>query len=274
FAGPFHLSLTIHEVNEYFSRSFHTLRDWTETIAKPILHRQIRHYQVFLPTLADQLRQRLPGSTAVFIPSRFYSGHRPPGHPLPTPFQIIVPGSLDPNRRNYNEIIQTLPILECTTPIELVLLGDSSTEPGTRIIAEFQPALSDRISLRTFNGYVSETTYEETLSHAHLIWSPLNVQKSNSRNHPETYGLTTASGLTADLLLTNIPALVPADFIVPESFRAAIYPYRSPDEACRLIRHFLDDPAAYAAIRATIHQTFSYFAKENFVGPFMQLMGE
>jgi hypothetical protein len=292
FTGPVHPSLTVHEVNEYFSRSFHTLRDWTETIAKPILHRQIRHYQVFLPTMADQLRQRLPGSTAVFIPSRFYSGHHhAPGHPLRTqpnlsmqiqfsqkaqipPFRIVVPGSVDSNRRNYTDIISTLPILVCTTPIELVLLGDSSTEVGTRIIAEFQPALSDRISLRTFKGYIPETTYEQTLTHAHLIWSPLNINKSNSRSHPETYGLTTASGLTADLLLTNIPALVPADLIVPDLFRPAIYLYRSPEEASGIIRGFIDDPAGYSAIREKIDATFSYFAKENFVGPFQQLMGE
>jgi hypothetical protein len=274
FIGPVHLSGTVHEANEYFSRSFRTLRDWTETIAKGFFHRQIRTYHVFLPAIADQLRRRLPESTVVFIPSRFYTGHRPAGHPSATPFQIIVPGSLDPNRRNYNEIIRTLPIVASPTPVELVLLGDGSTEAATAIIAQFQPILSDRIRLRTFNGYIPETTYEETLSHAHLIWSPLNIHKSSSRNHPETYGLTTASGLTADLLLGNIPALVPAGFIVPESFRPAVYLYGSPEEASRLIRHFIEDPAAYAAIRETIHVAFSYFSKENFVAAFRQLTGK
>ncbi len=291
FIGPVHLSGTVHEVNEYFSRFFHTFRDWTETIAKGFFHRQIRHYHVFLPAIADQLRRRLRESTVVFIPSRFYSGHRPPGHPSPAqsdlsmqirfsqntappPFQIIVPGSLDPNRRNYNDIIQTLPTLVSPTPVELILLGDGSTEAATGIIAQFQPVLSDRIRLRTFNGYIPETTYEETLTHAHLIWSPLNIHKSGSRNHPETYGLTTASGLTADLLLGNIPALVPAGFIVPELFRPAIYLYGSPEEASRLIRRFIEDPAAYAAIRETIHVIFSYFSKENFVAAFRQLTGK
>jgi hypothetical protein len=274
FIGPVHLSGTVHEVNEYFSRSFHTFRDWTETIAKGLFHRQIQHYHVFLPAIADQLRRRLPESTVVFIPSRFYSGHRPAGHPSATPFRIIVPGSLDPNRRNYNEIVQSLPILVSPIPVELVLLGDGSTEAATGIIAQFQPVLSDRIRLRTFNGYVPETTYEETLTHAHLIWSPLNIHKSGSRKHPETYGLTTASGLTADLLLTNIPAIVPAGFTVPEPFRPAVYLYGSPEEASRLIRHFIEDPAAYAATRETIHVTFSYFSKENFVAAFRQLTGK
>ncbi|HXB31890.1 MAG TPA: hypothetical protein VNV35_00650, partial [Puia sp.] len=83
FIGPVHLSLTVHEVNEYFTRSFRTFRDWTETIAKQVLQRLMRNYHVFLPAMADQLRQRAPESTAVFIPSRFYSGHRPADHPFP-----------------------------------------------------------------------------------------------------------------------------------------------------------------------------------------------
>jgi hypothetical protein len=277
FIGPVHVSGTVHEVNEYFSRSFHTLRDWTETIAKQVFHRQIRHYHVFLTAMADQIRRQLPGSTVVFIPSRFYSGHRPPSHPSPThspPFRIIVPGSLDPNRRNYNDIIKALPILSSISSFGFVLLGDASPETATPILADFQPLLSDRISLRTFNGYIPETTYEQELAHAHLIWSPLNIHKSNSRNHPETYGLTTASGLTADLLLTNIPALVPADFIVPEPFRPAIYHYGSPEEASAIIQRFLDDPTTYAGVRESIHQAFSYFSKENFTGAFRQLTGE
>lgn len=275
FIGPVHLSLTVHEVNEYFSRSIRTLRDWTETIAKQVLHRQIRNYHAFLPAMADQLRQRAPGSTAVFIPSRFYSGHRRPSHALPTQsFRIIVPGSLDPNRRNYSEIIQTLSTFPSTRLVEIVLLGDSSTEAAAPILAEFQPLISGRISLRTFKGYIPESTYEQELAHAHLIWSPLNIHKKSSRNSPEVYGLTTASGLTADLLVTNIPALVPADFIVPEPFRPAIYPYRSPEQASALIRQFLEDPSAYDAIREAIHQTFSYFSKENFAGAFWQLVGE
>jgi glycosyltransferase involved in cell wall biosynthesis len=276
FIGPVHLSLTVHEVNEYFSRSFHTVRDWTETIAKKVLHLQIRHYHVFLPAMADQLCGRLSGSTVVFIPSRFYSGHRPPSHPSPThtsPFRIIVPGSLDPNRRHYDDIIKALPILSSISSFEFVLLGDATSETATPILADFQPLLSDRIGLRTFNGYIPQATYEQTLTQAHLVWSPLNICKSNSRNHPETYGLTTASGLTADLLVTNIPVLVPADFIVPEPFRPALCSYGSPEEACKLIRGFLDDPAAYAAIRMTIHQAFTYFSKENFAGAFRQLTG-
>lgn len=191
--------------------------------------------------------------------------------PPTSPFRIVIPGSVDPNRRNYAEVIQTLTLLR-TTPIELILLGDSATDAGATIVTAFRSITGDHLTLRHFKGYIPESTYEQELAHAHLIWSPLNIHKSSSRNNPETYGLSTASGLTADLLVNNIPALVPAGFIIPEPFRPAIYPYRSPEEAHDLIRGFLDDPASYATVRETIHQAFTYFSKENFNKAFEELM--
>jgi hypothetical protein len=289
FIGPVHLSLTVHEVNEYFFQSFHNLRDWTETIAKTFLHRQIRYYHFFLPAMADQFRQRLPGSITVFIPSRFYSRYRvasptslspastTPVRPAPStpPFRIVVPGSVDPNRRNYNEIIQTLALFRSTPshpPVELILLGDAATDAGAVIIAAFRSITDDHLTFRHFKGYIPESTYEQELAHAHLIWSPLNIHKRSSRNSPETYGLSTASGLTADLLLNNIPALVPVGFTIPEPFRPAIYPYRSPEEAHELIRRFAEDSAGYTTIREKIHLAFVYFSKENFSKAFEGLM--
>ncbi len=302
FIGPVHLSLTVHEVNEYFFRSFNNLRDWTETIAKQFLRRQIRHYHFFLPAMADQFQKRLPGTMTVFIPSRFYSGHRAasfaptppapaahlPGHAssaeshlsmqiefakkaVTPPFRIVIPGSVDPNRRNYTDVIQTLTLLQ-STPIELVLLGNAASEAGALIVTAFQSITGGHLTLRHFSNYIPESTYEQELTRAHLLWSPLNIHKKGSRNHPETYGLTTASGLTADLLINNIPALVPTGFAIPEPFQPAIYPYHSPEEARDYILGFLDDPASYAALRERIHQAFTYFSKEKFSNAFEELI--
>jgi hypothetical protein len=261
--GPVHVSLTVHEINEYFHRSFRSLRDCTESIAKAFLHRQIGHYQVFLPAMTDRLRQHLPAATVVFLPSRFYSGHHPP--PPALPFKIVIPGTLDPNRRKYDHVIETLALPPLpTTSVELILLGDASTDAGAAILSSFRALAGPGLVLRTFKGYVAENTYEQELACAHLIWSPLNMDKKSSRNSRETYGLTTASGLTADILLNNIPALVPAEFTGPQPFSTAIYPYRSPEEAKDIILRLLTDPVGYASIRNNIHHAFAYFSKENF----------
>src|SRR6185312_15546014 len=267
FLDRVHVSLTVHEINEYTIPSWRGLRDWSETIAKRLLHGRIRHYHVFLPAMADLLQQRLPGCVAVFIPSRFYASHRQPGWalPAPPPYRIVVPGSLDPNRRNYGDIDQTLRLLlsdPAMPPIQLVLLGDSSTPAGSAILTSFQSLAGDRLTLRHFSGYIPEAGYEGELATAHLLWSPLNIHKQSSRRASETYGLTTASGLTADLLLSDVPALVPTGFSVPDVFGAALHTYRSPEDAATFLRDILFNAAAYAHTRVEIRQAFTFFSKE------------
>jgi hypothetical protein len=277
-AGPVHLSLTVHEVNEYFSSSFRTVRDISESIAKFCLRRQIRHYTFFLPAMAERFSQRLPEATTVFIPSRFYTGHPPvinePAATKPPPdhFKIIIPGSVDPNRRNYTEVVEALTHHPLPHPIELVILGDCQTGHGAEIIASLQNLEFPNFRLRFFKGYVSETVYEQEIRTADVLWSPLRLHKTSSRNSPETYGQTTASGLTADLLLNNAPALVPAGFIIPELFRAAILPYSTMEEALDIIRRMIADEAGYRKLRTDIHLAFAYFSKDNFSAPFQELM--
>lgn len=283
-AGPVHLSLTVHEVNEYFSFSFRGLRDVSESVAKVFLHRLIRHYTFFLPAMAERFAQRLPGVTAVFIPSRFYEARRW-GEESGGFFRIVVPGSVDPNRRNYSEVVETFTRLVSgkerrpsgmespLRPVELVILGDSSTGYGAGIVASLRQLESDGFRLRFFEGYIPGVAYEQQLTSAHLIWSPLNLHKRSSRNSSETYGQTTASGLTADLLLNNIPALVPEGFVIPEPFRTPIFSYGSPEEWRNVVGKMINDPAYYGGLRERIHSALSFFTKENFGDAFSQLMG-
>lgn len=269
-AGPVHLSLTVHEVNEYFSSSLRSVRDISESIAKYCLRRQIRHYTFFLPAMAERFKKQLPQATTVFIPSRFYSGH--PGEPPSHFFKIIIPGSVDPNRRNYAEVVEALTRDPLLHPIELVVLGNCQTDYGAGIIADLQRLESPGFRLRFFKGYVSEAVYEEEIRASHLLWSPLQLHKQSSRNGPETYGQTTASGLTADLLLNNAPALAPAGFIIPELFRTAILPYSSMEEAMDIIRRMIADEAGYRKLRTDIHLAFACFSKDNFSAAFQELM--
>lgn len=263
-ATPAHISLTLHEVNAWFTRPRRTLRDASETLAKAILHRRIRHYTCFLPAMTEQLHHRLPKATAVFIPSRFYASPPPVAGPV-VPFIIVISGSVDPNRRQYTDIT---PI---SHPIELVLLGDSGTPAGTAIVAALRPFESAAFRLVTYQGYIPESEYERQLTRAHLIWSPLNVHKTGSRGNAETYGLTTASGLTADILLNNIPALTPAGFVVPAPFKAGVISYSSPAEASAIIDRLINDPAGYYKLRSQIHDAWAIFSCEEFAGAFLLL---
>jgi hypothetical protein len=290
-SGNLRVSLTLHEVNAWFDHPRRSFRDWTENLAKVILHRRIRHYSFFLPAMVEAFRQRMPRATAVFIPSRFYQPPAAvpvsaPSQPAPPsaleqrrPFTIVIPGSIDGNRRDYGFVTDFfrhwLPGRAASDrPIRLVILGDSHSPEAMAIVAALKALESPGFVVLAFNGYVPESIYEQQLAAADLLWSPLRLHKLGSRKNPEVYGQTTASGLTADLLLNNTPALVPEELVLPDFFQAALLPYRSADEVGRLLDRLINDDAWLAQLRMKINASFMFFAKENFYPAFDRLTEE
>lgn len=273
-----HISLTLHEINEYFAGHVKGFRDLTESIAKLLLRRRIRHYHFFLPAMVEHFRQKMPAASAVFIPSRFYRQDRVPQRAEPSPFVIVIPGSVDPGRRDYEAVAAFFShycahAAPSSPVIELVILGNSDTPYGTGVRSRLQQLESPSFRVSFYSGYIPETVYEQRLGEADLIWSPLKVYKKSIRNSPETYGLTTASGLTADLLLTSAPALVPSDLIIPEPFRAALIPYRSPEEWQDRFVRLINDPAYRLSVREEIRASYGLLTKERFAPSFLALMG-
>jgi len=193
-------------------------------------------------------------------------------------FRVVIPGSVDANRREYEAVLSFFTgwlarPAPPPRPIELVILGDSNSPYGMNIIAQLRRLESPRFRLTSYGGYIPELVYEQQIETADILWSPLKVNKKSSRQSPETYGQTTASGLTADLLLNNAPALVPAGFVLPESFRAAMLSYASPLELEKIFGLLLEDTAYLSALRQKIHDAFSFFVKENFTLAFRSLTG-
>jgi hypothetical protein len=272
-AGNVHVSLTVHEVNVYFSQPGRSIRDLSESLAKLILRRRIGHYTFFLPAMATLFKQRMPEAITVFIPSRFYVPAPP--RPAASPFTIVIPGSVDANRRNYEMVAAFFEGWPGSgrRPLRLVLLGDSDSSYGNAIVARLQRLVSEELALGHYKGYVPETIYEEQIRTADLLWSPLRIEKTGSRDEPETYGQTTASGLTADLLLNNIPALTPAGFVLASPFDKALLPYSTPAGIGVLLDQLLGDGNRLYRLRQDIDAAFSFFVKENFYAAFAQLTG-
>ena len=264
------VSLTVHEVNAFFTRPFNGPRNWTETLAKPLLRRRIRHFHFFLPAMAERFKSLMPQAVTVFLPSRFYDSSAP--YPAPNtrstpgdarPFAIVIPGSVDPNRRDYDTVLQALDSWS-GPPLQLVLLGDSSGDFGRTLVAK----LRSLAELRAHQGYIPETTYEQEIRDSDVLWSPLRIHKTGARDNPETYGRTTASGLTADILLNNIPALVPDELVLPGPFRPALLPYSSPEEAKQHLLRLATDSEYRHGLRRAIHESFTWFSKANFIAAF------
>ena len=96
-----HISLSVQAVQGYRSCQYRSLRDITESLAKMVFHRRIRHYRVFFPRMKDIFLQQFPRTDCHFIPSRFFSG-KPNIAKGNTDFlKLVIPGSINPSPRHY-----------------------------------------------------------------------------------------------------------------------------------------------------------------------------
>lgn len=266
-APDLQVSVTVHEVNAFFTRPLGSLRDVTETLAKPLLRLRVRHYHFFLPAMAQRFAKMMPRAVTVFLPSRFY-GAAAPVVDETRPFTIVIPGSVDANRRDYEPVLEVFRRWPAQLPpVQLVLLGDSGSEFGRSLVAQLQT----QTKVRHYEGYIPEITYEQEIRQADVLWSPLRIHKTGSRHNPEIYGQTTASGLTADILLNNIPALAPEELILPDPFTIALLPYRDAHEAAQRLKRLATDDSYRIRLRQDIHRAFGYFSREHFAAAFDRL---
>ncbi len=269
-----HLSLSVQAINEYSAYKYKTIRDISETAAKFFFHKQIKHYRVFFPLMENMLEQKMPGTTAVFIPSRFFTGQLNDKKDLPV-FRIVIPGSVDPNRRDYEFVLKFVKdfisrIIEIK-PVELIILGSCNTGYGLKFMNQLSALARPGFTIKSYDGYIPQSEYESQLSQAEIIWSPVCIDTLGIRGTREIYGKSTATGLTADLLFNTNPALVPDGFMIPEHYQDALISYSSPDGLANWIIRFMREGTN--DIQKKIFQSFSFFVKENFQAPFEKLMG-
>jgi hypothetical protein len=221
------VSLTVHEVNLYRQLFFRNFRDLTESIAKYYLHRRIRKFRALIPRMNTELEKYFPRAETQFIPSRFY--RKLPINPEGGPVKIVVPGTVESRRRDYDFLIHFaenhLKEPKNKLQIELILLGYSGTAYGKIILNRLIGISSDYLKITFFDHPVPAAEYARQMREAKIIWSPVTVRTTGSRGQPEIYGITKSPGLTADLIQFPKPALVPAEFQIPYYFKHCMFRY-------------------------------------------------
>ncbi len=269
-----HISLSVQAVHGYKSCQYRSLRDVTESLAKMVFHRRIRHYRVFFPGMKEVFLQQFPRNHCHFIPSRFFSGKPDSAGGNADFLKLIIPGSISASRRNYAFVVDFtrdyLLEIAAKSAIELVLLGDINTAYGLKLRNELKAYETDRLHIRYYQGYVSQSEYEQQLAAADIIWSPVNINTKSIRGIAETYGISMATGLVADLLFICRPALVPEGFAIPEHYQESLITYDSPSALARRLTELIDDLDENRSIR--IFNALSFFSKENFKKEFEELM--
>lgn len=151
----------------------------------------------------EQLKERFSATKPYrFHPCFFIK----PVNPVqkPTDFiRIIIPGGIDPRRRNYEELISILPLLNSN--IELIIAGTATTKEGNDIERKLAMAES-KCRVQFAVGLTDEQTFLNTIRSSHYILPLMDVEKQKSYLTDKTSG---SFNLSVGL---EVPLILPEDF--------------------------------------------------------------
>ncbi|HVK47225.1 MAG TPA: hypothetical protein VM488_05275 [Pseudobacter sp.] len=246
--------LTIHDINSYFHYQENgSLRRRLRNIGKRRLVKVVEEFSVINSTMVDYLQSLLPAGKSVrHIPGSFFDeeNYVPPPASL-EPIQLVVPGSVDSRRRDYNAVFGLLDSCrEQQLDIVVTLLGGFYQEPGMRLMKRVLEYAAQYPNLRWFEEtVVPQPVFDEVMQAAHFVLAPSVISTVISDGVREEYGVSMSSGNISDIVRYARPAIIPAALVTgPEISHIAIR-YQSVKEIPEQLKLLRDHPDKYLAIQ-------------------------
>ncbi|MBC7849256.1 MAG: hypothetical protein H7Y31_05950, partial [Chitinophagaceae bacterium] len=169
--------LTLHDINTHFHpRPSLSIRRLVRIFGKMELLKQINEFNVVAMPMQSFLISKLndnrpvhcvPG--AVFDAADFKS---PP--PLESGINIVVPGSIDIKRRNYDQVFELLKLAnESALPLNITLLGGSIGTYGKEIITRCEQYAANHANLKFYKvPVVDQPKFDRVMNDAHFVFIP------------------------------------------------------------------------------------------------------
>lgn len=241
-----------------------------------MLRHTIRHYRVLAPAMVDTFKKLFPGKQVSFIPGNFY---RPADGSLFAEgiFSIVIPGTVEDKRRDYNMIIKFLSThissFTALVPIHIILAGNACSPYGKEIEQALRQ-LSNRHAFRLscFMHPLDQNQYETFYRQADIIWAPVIVHTNSLRGIPEISAVTHSPGFITDQIYFGKPAIVPEGLQLPAQFDGCNWEYKDENDLLQIFLSLLSDKSILTEANCKINIACSYFTKENFAAAFNELL--
>ena len=253
--------LTVHNVNCLFRPLFSLHpRLLLQFLGKKWLTGQIRQFNTISSTVQPALEQCAGAGKKVWtIPGAVFE--KPQSRVSPEGiWSIVVPGTLDKKRRNYDHVFDLLDAY-ADLPIHITLLGGGADE----IAGEIRKRASDYRGRLTF--YTDETVhqdeYDRVLQNAHLIWIPAVIHTAICGSIPEQYGITKSSGVIFDIIKHAKPFLYYQELVIPSALRSSGLAYSGIPAIREAIERLMNNPDLYFKMEAKAADNSQHFTVSN-----------
>jgi glycosyltransferase involved in cell wall biosynthesis len=261
--------LTVHMINSLFeTRQKYRPRKLVHAIGKRLLRSAINEYNVLSQPMVPALQQRLGKSKKVYnIPGGIFEGHQPHSS-LQDPIHIVIPGSIDSKRRNYDHAFELLARLKKENiPIKMTFLGRFCGEYGQFVLSKSKQ-WGNTLSYYG-NEEIDQPEFDRVIQSADFLFNPSVVNTLTDDSIKETYGITISSGNISDAIRHAKPVIIPQSLTIDPWFEYSCIRYATVDDIVKFIRSIAETPELYKNLLQATCQS----AKEYTVGKIKERMG-
>jgi hypothetical protein len=268
--------MTLHSINTYRNYAYASLKDISESVAKPILHRRVEAYRVLSPGMTEYYKKKFKKSNVFFIPGNFTKPKGPdPVQRKDDIFRIIIPGTVEKVRRDYDFVgiffSQHLASLTQILKVELTLAGNSSSPYGQAIVSQLiKLTENNRFSVKYFQGILDQSIYETLYQNADIVLAPLIINRNYSKNRKEITSLSHSPGLFTDQLYLGKPAITPSG-LVQTKIQAYNWIYSNSEELFNIFYMLMTDKSKLKQAEDNMRQACNQLNKKAFLNDFILL---
>jgi hypothetical protein len=262
--------LTVHDINCLFESRFQL--NFRKTIihyGKKWLARQINEFNVVSDTMISYLKTKTKEKKIHNVPGAvFENRHLPAG--INEQLRIVVPGSLDKRRRDYEQVFK---LAELATEekifLQITLLGGYSDQYGENIRGRADKFLSGYCKIISYDTRVIiQDEFDSQMNTAHFVFIPSVINTKICGDIPEEYGITKSSGNIFDVIKHAKPFIVPAGLTISPDLQTSCFKYTHVADLAGFLKTFIDSPGSYdhwqkMAIENSSHYTLEKVRQRN-----------
>ena len=268
--APLRTILTIHAINSLFD---FPLRPGVKKIArylgKKMLVKRIGEFNVIAETMTDYFKKRLPKEKIIHcLPGAIFE-HDAARLFLSGAIRIIIPGTIDNSRRNYEQVFELLRLADTANlPVEIVLLGAAFEKYGEEIINRARNWPDGCTAIKSYDSIVAQAEFDKQMRAAHVVLIPSVVESISPYGVKEIYGATKSSGSIGDVIRHARPFIIPKRLALPEAMEAGCFRYEQITAIIDFLKALYHDPVQYEswqekALQCSRHYTIEKVRNRN-----------
>jgi len=244
--------LTVHNINTQFEfKASLSPRRIIRYIGRRLLFSVVKEFNVVAMTMVSSLVNRLPKNKkvycvpgAVFDESQSYQLQPQVSEQI----NIVIPGTVDGRRRDYERAIDLILLLEHQQiSSTMTFLGRFYGEYGKRILSRIKTLQLKTVRLKYYEfETVAQPEFDKVMNEANFVFIPSVLTTVIEDGVTELYGTTMSSGNLFDVIKHAKPFIVPQPLKTDPFLEQSCFRYSKVNEIATFLASIKNDPRKYA----------------------------